>query len=108
MHNVTGETANMTRLPKSSQRCSSYSQGPLYQGACSKTELHHTCVGMPRVSVWNRYLCKVAAVVVELEVVQVDDVCGDDVEELSVVGYHYERLLPSLQILLPRMHTIVS
>jgi len=40
---------------------------------------------------------------VELEVVQVDDVCGDDVEEFSVVGHHYERLLPSLQILLPRM-----
>ena len=39
---------------------------------------------------------------------QVNDVCGDDVEELSVVGYHYERLLPSLQILLPRMHTMVS
>ena len=45
-------------------------------------------------------LCKVAAVVMQLEVVQVDDVSGDDVQEVSVVGHHYQRLFPPLQVLL--------
>ncbi len=45
-------------------------------------------------------LRKVAAVVVQLEVVQVDDVGGDGVEEVAVVRHHYQRLLPALQVLL--------
>ena len=45
-------------------------------------------------------LRKVAAVVVQLEVVEVDDVGGDGVEEVAVVRHHYQRLLPALQVLL--------
>ena len=42
-------------------------------------------------------LHKVAAVVVQLEVMQVDDVRGHSVEEVAVVGHHNQRLLPPLQ-----------
>lgn len=52
------------------------------------------------------HLCEVATVVVQLEVVQVDDVSGDCVEEVSVVGHHYQRLLPALQILLRSSQTV--
>ena len=48
----------------------------------------------------DRRLRKVAAVVVELEVVEVDDVSGDGVKEVAVVRHHYQRLLPPLQVLL--------
>jgi len=45
-------------------------------------------------------LSKVAFIRVELEIVQVDDVSGDGVEQIPIVGDHYQSLLPSLKVLL--------
>ncbi len=46
------------------------------------------------------HLCKISSVVVQLEVMEMDNVGGDGVEEISVVRHNDERLLPSLQVLL--------
>ena len=48
----------------------------------------------------GRHLGKVATVVVQLEVMQMDDVCGDDIEEVPIMRHHDQRLLPTLQVLL--------
>lgn len=41
---------------------------------------------------------------VEAQVVQVDDVGGDVVQELAVVGDHHKRLFPAHQVLLQPQH----
>ena len=48
----------------------------------------------------RRHLGKVATIIVQLEVMQMDDVCGDDIEEVSIMRHHDQRLLPTLQVLL--------
>lgn len=75
---------------------------------CCTSTLKHNIIGIKQHPISSfgscvaglAYLCKVASVVVQLEVVQVNDVRGDCVQEVSVVRHHNERLFPSLQVLL--------
>jgi hypothetical protein len=75
---------------------------------CCTSTLKHDIIGIKQRAISDfgscvagtAYLCEVASVVVQLEVVQVNDVRGDCVQEVSVVRHHNERLFPSLQVLL--------
>lgn len=50
------------------------------------------------------YLDEIAAVAVQLEVMQMDDVGGDGVQEVSVMTHDHQGLLPPRQVLLEPQH----
>ena len=49
-------------------------------------------------------LPKVPPVEVQLQVMQMDDICRHGVQEIPVVGYHNESLLPSGEVLFQPQH----
>ena len=72
---------------------------------CAPTLVHtHTTCHAPFPPSKHPYLCKVTLVHVQLLIVQVDDVRGNCVEEVTVVRHHHQRLLPASQVLLKPQH----